>query len=152
MAMLILCNLLVLLRKEANYEYIDITKLKAVRDKYASHATYGKYFKATEQEIDDYEAHLKSILGDAVFEMELDNAMDSLDDFIYNSDTDSFQNSRVEERQNPFAFLENFNSDNYNKSNNKGQYLDPKFNTYIPKPNSKTGSKSTKFYNKEFFE
>lgn len=137
---------------KANYEYIDITKLRAIRDKYSNHPTYGKYFKATEKEIDAYEARLKSILGDTVFEMELNNAMDSLDDFIYNSDTDSFQNSRVEERQNPFAFLENFNSDNYNKSNSRGQYLDPKFNTYIPKPNSKTDSKSTKFYNKEFFD
>src|SRR5690606_15768277 len=80
-------------------------------------------------------------LGDTAFELELENQINSVTDFL----NDEFTTSSDKYHRNPLRYLENYYSDNFDKyDESTGDFLLPNYVRYIPNLNR------PEFYNSEF--
>ena len=128
-----------------NFTMLNPMKLSAIANKYSSHSVHGSYFNYSDQDIVDYENELRASLGNTMFDIEVKNALESIDNYIETYDSGAFSSRQQEFRQNPFRYIQNFESGNYDKADSStGYYLEPKFNRFVPK----TGE--SKFFNNDF--
>lgn len=119
---------------QKNFHMLNPMKLSAIANKHASHPVHGNFFTYSDQEIQEYEKELRAVLGDTMFDIEVKNAAESIDNFIESFDSGAFSSKQQEFRQNPFRYIQNFESANYNKADvSTGYYMEPKFNRFVPK-------------------
>ena len=82
----------------------------------------------------EYENELRERLGNTLFELELEKQKEAIADFIVEHDNNLFASFLDRYNKNPFAFINNFYSDNYNKADmSTGEFLEPNFAKFIPK-------------------
>lgn len=130
--------------EKENFIRIHPAQISAIASKYRNHPILGKHFKYTTDEIREYEAELKATLGNIMFEVETKKALDKVEEYLDLVDAGALDYLQ-EHRRNPFVFMENFNSENYNKRDRESmEYLEPNFTVTIPRKETQ--------YNPDFFE
>lgn len=143
-------------KTSANYKYwmqsekdsfdrIDIRKIPEIYSKYSTHPRYSKYFEGiTSEDSADYQKKLKERLGPIMYDVEIRKAKELLDDYMHTVKTMPFT-IRQQTAKNPFAFLQHFYSEDYDKiSSSEGLFLEPSYTRFIPKMNTEV------FYNRDF--
>ena len=127
-----------------NFHAINPMKIKSIRDKYSNNTYIGKYFNQTDSDIDNYEKELIDKLGKTYFDIEIEKLTKHIDNFVEINETSGLSEQQLY-IQNPFEFINNFESDNYNKADvNSNFRLDTKFITLIPKLDNKN------YFNEDF--
>lgn len=129
------------------YDRIDIRKFPAVYKAYSNDKRFAKFFQGiTEEQANEYDKMLLENLGPIQYQIEVEKSLEMLDDYIHGIKTGDLT-PRQEEIRNPFAYLDNFYSDNYDKINNKtGQFSEPTYTRFVPKFGNPD------YYNKDFKE
>lgn len=150
-----------------NADFIDFTKLKAVKDLYGH--LYPEHFTATDQEMSEYEDQLADTLG-PVYQEEIEKVLHSLNVFedtkIGIQEAGGIYAEKNIARVDPWAFLKHFKSahrgDMLAFDNGSGNfsfvYPDIQNVRFIPKTETFLGydmegeeiTKSTGFYNEDF--
>lgn len=110
-------------------DYIDLTKIERFTTKHANSDDFKNYFKSTSQESQDYEARLKTELGEIAFETLLENQIEKAERFLAESYADPFE-SIV---NNPIHFISHFNGTDFTSSDTNGLFPLPTFLNPIPK-------------------
>lgn len=126
-----------------NFHRINPLLLSAVAEKYGNTKEHGKFFTYSEEEIAEYERGLKGMLGETMFEIEVQKAISLVEDFMLSS-KDSSLTVQQEYRRNPFRFMKHYHSDNYAQADSASlEFLTPHFVHYVPRNNPN-------FYNQDF--
>lgn len=128
-----------------NFHRIDARKLMSVFNKYSQDSRFSKYFSGIDNQVSqDYENQLRQVLGPIMFEIEKQKAEEMIEDYVFNVETFALT-PRQKVVKNPFAFLEHFNSDAFDKmSSSEGAFLEPSYTRFIPKLDA------TEYYNNQF--
>ena len=128
-----------------NFERINPMKLSAIANKYSSHAKHGQYFTYSEAEIAEYEKQMIDNIGATMFKIEVEKALELIDNYAITEETNSFTSPQQAHRQNPFLFIRHFESENFNKPDPATlAYMESKFTRYIPRADQE------KFINEDF--
>lgn len=128
-----------------NFHRIDVRMFSEVFNKFSNDKRFSSYFSdINSEQITEYENTLKQRLGPVMYKIEKEKAIEMLDDYIF-----SIENLTLTPRQkvvkNPFAFLQHFNSSEFDKmSVSEGAFLEPSYTRFIPELNSET------YYNSQF--
>ena len=117
-----------------NVDFLRIDKLKSIHDLHKNNKYFSEFFTSSEQEMQNYEKEVRAKLGNTVFEIELKKQLQQIEDFALQSNNFLFHSANDQYNNNPFAFVENFYSNNYDKSSEKtASYQMFGYNTYFPK-------------------
>ena len=137
--------------KKDNEITLDFTKIKSIKDKFYGSFLYREGFVSTDNEMESYEAEMREILGDFMFEDKIKEQINKLEDyevFYINNHTD------FEEEVgsvNPLSFLSHHNSNSYsNPSNGIFYFSDYNVSFPINKKIVKGKEVSTEMYSKDF--
>lgn len=128
-----------------NFHRIDVRKLSSVFDRYSTDPKYSKYFTGIDMAASlKYEQELKDRLGPIMYEIEKNKAEEMLEDYIFNVDTHILTPRQIAIR-NPFAFLQHFDSAEFDKmSLSESAFLEPAYTRFIPKLDA------NEYYNDQF--
>lgn len=119
---------------KSNVDFIEPYKIKSFYDLYKDNDMFKEYFKYSNEQMQEYENELRERLGNTLFELELEKQKEAIADFIVEHDNNLFASFLDKYNKNPFAFINNFYSDNYNKADmSTGEFLEPNFAKFIPK-------------------
>lgn len=117
-----------------NVDFIEPYKIKSFYDLYKDNDLFKDYFKYDNEQMNQYETELREKLGNTLFELELEKQKEAIADFINEHDNNLFASYLDKYNKNPFAFISNFYSENYNKADmTTGEFLEPNFTKFIPK-------------------
>ncbi len=126
---------------KSNVDYIELYKIKSVRDKYKDHQDFKDHFSYSEQEMSDYEKEMREKMGDIAFEMYLEKAVNEMEIFL----EEAYTNPSYRYHHNPLNFIKHFYSKDFHKEDSTtADFIVPKFTNYIPSLNKQ------EFYNSEF--
>lgn len=126
-----------------NVDYIQPHKIKSFVEKYNSHPDFKEFFKYSETDMDAYEREMRVKLGDTAFELELENQISSVTNYL----NDDFISAIDKYHKNPIRYLENYYSDNFDKyDTSTGEFLLPNYVKFIP------SLENSNYYNQEFRE
>lgn len=130
-----------------NYERIDVRMFPEIYEKYSQDPRFARDFEGVDDsKFEEYHNKLKAVLGPTMYEIEMKNAVELVEDFIYNYEKDMLTPLQKTVK-NPFAFLRNFNSTDFDKKDLKtGRFLESTYTRFIPKLDE------PKYYNDKFSE
>lgn len=128
-----------------NFHRIDARKLGQTFSKYSNDPRFSKYFAGIDQAASlQYEDELRQRLGPIMYEIERQKAEEMIEDYVFNVESFSLT-PRQRIVKNPFAFLQNFDSAEFDKlSPSEGAFLEPSYTRFIPKLDA------NEYYNNEF--
>lgn len=133
-----------------NADFIQPYKLKVYQELYKDNAMFKSFFTYSEQEMLDYENELKSKLGVALYEIELNKQQEMIKNYINEQENGLFSSASFIYSKNPFSFINNFYSDNFNKPDNvTSEYLEPAYTQMIPKMDKTDEYNPEEYYNTE---
>lgn len=121
---------------------IDPRKLSIAKNKYQG-TSYERYF-ADDASILAYENQLRDFLGDTLFEIETNKALEKLNNYYEQQLNGSF--SYIQESTlNPFDFLDHYNSSSFDSRDKYGNFLKPDYVHSIPNI-TKSNYKNKEYY------
>jgi len=133
-----------------NADFIQPYKLKVYQELYKDNAMFKSFFTYSDQEMLDYENELKSKLGVALYEIELNKQQEMIKNYINEQENGLFSSASFVYSKNPFSFINNFYSDNFNKPDNTtSEYLEPAYTQMIPKMDKTDEYNPEEYYNTE---
>lgn len=117
-----------------NTDFIQPYKLKFYYDLYKDNPVFKDYFKFSVQEMIAYEQELKNKLGNTLYQIELEKQQEKIKNYLHEQENNLFASPSYAYSKNPFTFINNFYSENYNKPDaNTFEYLEPSYTQYLPK-------------------
>lgn len=129
-----------------NVSYIEPYKLLSIKKSHGTNPEFEEYFKYSEQEMAQYEAEMRSKMGDIAFEAALKKSTAELELFIEDETFGERQRYQI----NPMTFINHFYSENYNKEDQvKFEFIQPRFTSFIPTVDNE---KYNEYYNDDFKE
>lgn len=112
-------------------DFIEVQRIASFVKEYENNPTFNSYFTYTQEEMAEYEADMRSKMGNIAFEIELENQKEKIAAYL----TDSFDSPRDARQRHPLAFLEHFYSNDYTGADANGDFLMPFYLHEIPSVN-----------------
>lgn len=130
-----------------NYERIDVRRFASIFTKYATDPRFSRDFDQLDMaQAQAYEDKLRDKLGPVMFEIEKKKAEDLIEDFMHGYDT-GILTPLQKTAKNPFRFLKNFNSPDFDKKDiGVGRFVEPTYTSFIPSLDDKNND----FFDKNF--
>lgn len=116
-------------------DFIDLSRIASAAGQLKNAPEYQEFFTHTAQEMADYEADMRSKMGDTAFEIELQKQLEGAQNYL----SDSFTSDAEQYRKNPLRFVKHFYSaENGNPDSTTNLYLEPSYHyaKFIPKLDS----------------
>ena len=134
-------------------------KLKVFRDAYAQHPDFGQHFTYSDGEMENYEKELRDTIGDAMFEVEMENLAVTIKESMQlrdaNRDTVMYSEKQKLLATNPFMAAEHVATGNKEtmKEGKVATYPNLEYIRLIPKNSTikdEQGNDTSKFYDETF--
>lgn len=143
-----------MVKMKANQDFLEIAKLKYFRDNEKFNVLYtDKYFKYSDEVMEEYEKDLIDRLGINFFNEMLKKQADLLEEWIETVAKDDMASANFKYESNPFEFTEHFyDNKKYKTPTDSGAFLYSQYSVYFPLSKSRNNKIDFDYFNKDFAE